>query len=139
MGYREIRTQGNLTRYRNINTEHAPNVDIIEDPSGQHAQQGAGRVHHVAFSVDNRAGQLVLLDRLLEAGFQVTPVIDRNYFFSIYFRAPGGVLFEVATDEPGFTADEAAAELGQNLKLPAQHEALRAKIETVLPELVLPY
>lgn len=135
MGYEEVGTQGNLTRYRNVHTREAGIVDIIEDPIGRHALQGAGRVHHVAFNVDDRAAQLGLRDQLVDAGFQVTPVIDRNYFYAIYFRTPGGVLFEVATNEPGFTADEAEAELGLNLKLPAQHEALRDRIEAVLPPL----
>ncbi|MEM6664919.1 MAG: ring-cleaving dioxygenase [Pseudomonadota bacterium] len=137
MGYEEVGTQGNLTRYRSLNTEDAGIVDIIEDPQGRHARQGAGRVHHVAFNVDDRAAQLVLRNRLIESGFQVTPVIDRNYFFAIYFRTPGGVLFEVATNEPGFTADEAEDMLGQSLKLPAQHEPLRQRIEEVLPPLTL--
>jgi len=135
MGYERVGAQGNLTRYRNLNGDDANIVDIIEDPVGRHAQQGAGRVHHVAFNVENRAAQLALRDQLLAAGHEVTPVIDRNYFFAIYFRSPGGVLFEVATNEPGFTVDEAEDTLGQGLKLPAQHESLRARIEAVLPPL----
>ena len=74
-------------------------------------------------------------ERLVAAGQGVTPVIDRNYFYSIYFRSPGGVLFEVATAEPGFTVDEPLAELGHNLKLPAQHEPLRPQLERILPPL----
>ena len=73
----------------------------------------------------------------MAAGLGVTPVIDRNYFFSIYFRSPGGVLFEIATAEPGFTVDEPLAELGRNLRLPAQHEHLRAELERILPPLEL--
>ena len=73
----------------------------------------------------------------MRAGYQVTPQIDRNYFFSIYFRSPGGVLFEVATEEPGFTADEPVAELGRHLKLPPRHELRRAEIERALPPLAV--
>ena len=101
------------------------------------ALQGGGSVHHIAFSVTDRAAQAEVRDRLVHAGYQVTPQIDRNYFFSIYFRSPGGVLFEVATEEPGFTVDEPVAELGRNLKLPQQHEPLRAEIERALPPLVV--
>ena len=71
----------------------------------------------------------------MENGIQVTPVIDRNYFYSIYFRSPGGVLFEAATDEPGFTADESEEMLGQGLKLPPQYESHRAEIEKILQPL----
>ena len=73
---------------------------------------------------------------LLDTGYQVTPVIDRDYFWAIYFRTPGGVLFEIATNEPGFDRDEDTAHLGEALKLPARHEPLRTQIETILPPLV---
>jgi glyoxalase family protein len=76
---------------------------------------------------------------LLEAGLQPTPVIDRQYFHSIYFREPGGVLFEIATDSPGFAVDEPADRLGHELKLPPQHEPLRDRIELRLPPLTIPY
>ncbi len=89
------------------------------------ARQGAGSVHHVAFSVPSREPQAEVREALGEAGFQVTPQIDRDYFWAIYFRTPGGVLFEIATDEPGFERDEDRAHLGEALKLPAQHAHLR--------------
>lgn len=135
MGYEHVGTQGNLSRYRSLNTGEANVVDIIEDPVGRYANQGAGRVHHVAFAVDNRDDQRALRNTLIENGFNVTPVIDRNYFWAIYFRSPGGVLFEVATNEPGFTADEAEDMLGTSLKLPEQHEHIRDRIEAHLPAL----
>ncbi|MEL7204907.1 MAG: ring-cleaving dioxygenase, partial [Pseudomonadota bacterium] len=87
------------------------------------------------FAVDDRAAQLRVRQALMDTGYQVTPVIDRNYFWAIYFRTPGGVLFEVATNEPGFDHDEDTAHLGEALKLPEQYEAQRAEIERVLPEL----
>ena len=74
-------------------------------------------------------------EKIEKKGLNITPKIDRQYFFSLYFREPGGVLFELATDNPGFTVDESREELGINLKLPAQYEGARAKIEQVLPKL----
>jgi glyoxalase family protein len=74
-------------------------------------------------------------DKVLKKGLNITPKIDRNYFFSLYFREPGGVLFEIATDNPGFDVDESVSELGTNLKLPAQYESNRKEIERVLPAL----
>jgi glyoxalase family protein len=90
-------------------------------------------VHHIAFAVEDRAAQLEVRSALLDTGFQVTPVIDRDYFWAIYFRTPGGVLFEVATHEPGFDRDEEAAHLGEALKLPERYEPRRAEIEAHLP------
>jgi len=92
-------------------------------------------VHHVAFAVENRAAQLEVRKALLDTGYAVTPVIDRDYFWAIYFRTPGGVLFEVATNEPGFDRDEDTQHLGQSLKLPAQHEHLRSVLEQTLQPL----
>ena len=94
--------------------------------------QGAGSVHHIAFAVENRAAQLEVRQALLDTGYQVTPVIDRDYFWAIYFRTPGGILFEVATNEPGFDRDEDTAHLGEALKLPTRYEQFRAQIEDIL-------
>jgi glyoxalase family protein len=137
MGYEALAQEGDRFRYASPSADHARFVDILEQPQGAHALQGGGSVHHIAFSAEDRAAQSALRERLLAAGHAVTPQIDRNYFFSIYFRSPGGVLFEIATEEPGFTVDEPVAELGRNLKLPAQHEHLRAEIERTLPPLRL--
>lgn len=112
-------------------------VDILHSPKDVHALQGAGSVHHVAFSTDSDETQLVVQQQLIEAGYQVTPVQDRNYFNSIYFREPGGILFEVATNPPGFAVDEPVSALGTALKLPAQYESRRAKIESALPEIIV--
>ncbi|MCB0293251.1 MAG: VOC family protein, partial [Calditrichaeota bacterium] len=90
---------------------------------------GVGTVHHVAWRINDDESQLQLRRELLAAGYQVSPVMDRNYFHSIYFREPGGVLFEVATDPPGFAVDEPAESLGQSLKLPPWLEKERALIE----------
>lgn len=99
---------------------------------------GAGTVHHVAWRVANDATELALRDRVIAAGLEPTPVLDRRYFNSVYFREPGGVLFELATDVPGFTVDEDEARLGQSLMLPPRYESRRAQIEAALPPLHIP-
>lgn len=108
-------------------------VDILTSPDGQRARNGVGTVHHVALAIAEAREQLELRDALIKRGIQVTPVMDRSYFQSIYFREPGGVLFEVATLAPGFTVDEPLEELGRGLKLPPWEEVNRADIEAALP------
>jgi glyoxalase family protein len=132
MGYEKFDTQDNVTRFIVPGGNAANAIDIEVTPGAQGAMQGAGSVHHIAFAVENRARQLEVREALLDTGYQVTPVIDRDYFYAIYFRTPGGVLFEVATNEPGFDRDEDTAHLGEALKLPSQHEHLRARLESTL-------
>ena len=110
-------------------------VDLMRSNANSIGRQGAGTFHHVAFRAEDDAAQLEWRGRAAAMGFNVTPVIDRQYFNAIYFREPGGVLFEIATDPPGFAADEAPDELGTHLKLPPRYEARRAEIERVLPPL----
>jgi glyoxalase family protein len=133
LGYQAVGVEDGTRRYASPHARHARFVDIAADAG--RAVQGAGSVHHVAFSVADRAAEMSVRARLVAAGYNVTPQIDRNYFYSIYFRSPGGVLFEVATEEPGFAVDEPVAELGRHLKLPRQHEHLRSELERVLPSL----
>jgi glyoxalase family protein len=111
-------------------------VDLVEAPDAPDARNGLGTVHHVAFAIADADAQLELRRELLRAGRDVTEVRDRTYFQSIYFREPGGILFEVATMAPGFTADEPLDALGQALKLPRWEEPHRAEIEATLPPLV---
>ncbi len=113
-------------------------VDLLCSPETARGHVAAGTVHHVAFRVGSDEDQLECRTILAGGGMNVTPVLDRNYFRSIYFREPGGVLFEIATDPPGFTADEASEDLGSSLKLPEWLEPQRRLIEASLPELVLP-
>jgi phospholipase/carboxylesterase/glyoxalase family protein len=101
-------------------------------------QPGAGTVHHVAWRATDDQEQLSVRSAVVQAGFNPTPVIDRKYFHSVYFREPGGVLFEIATDAPGFAVDEPADQLGHSLMLPPQYEPHRAEIEAVLPAIHLP-
>lgn len=110
-------------------------VDIVEAPSAARGGDGAGAVHHVAFRVADTAAQEALRRRIAAAGHNVTPILDRQYFRSIYFREPGGVLFEVASDPPGFAVDEPAESMGGRLMLPEWLEPQRAAIERALPVL----
>ena len=135
MGYDEIDRQGPTTRFVRPGGNGADRIDVETIPGAPLARQGAGSVHHVAFAVADRARQLEVRKALVDAGMQVTPVIDRDYFWAIYFRAPGGVLFEVATNEPGFDRDEDTAHLGEALMLPRRHEHLRARLERSLEPL----
>ncbi|QFT61746.1 VOC family protein [Roseivivax sp. THAF30] len=129
MGYEKVDAQGEVTRFAIPGGNDANTIDLTKI-AAPHADQGAGSVHHVAFAVEDRATQLAVRRALSDTGYQVTPVIDRDYFWAIYFRTPGGVLFEVATNEPGFDRDEDTAHLGEALKLPSQHEHLRAALES---------
>ena len=130
MNHEEIGTAGAVRRFRVAGGGNGAGiVDLETLPFARPARQGAGSVHHVAFAVADRDSQLGVRKALMDTGYQVTPVIDRDYFYAIYFRSPGGVLFEVATGEPGFERDEDAASLGSALKLPRQHEHMRPFLE----------
>lgn len=110
-------------------------IDLIRTDSPAKARPGAGTIHHVAFRARSDMEQRDWQEVLAAYGHPTTPVIDRQYFNAIYFREPGGVLFEIATDPPGFAVDEPVATLGQALKLPAKYEAMRDRITQILPPL----
>lgn len=134
LGYLPGKTEGN--RHRFVSAGEVANVvDVVVDPKGRRGIHGAGVVHHVAFRAPDDQTQLTMLEQLRADRANVSPVMDRNYFHSIYFREPGGVLFEVATDAPGFVIDEPVEALGTSIKLPAQYEPNREQIEQVLPVL----
>ena len=135
MGYHPQGSEDGTVRYAVDGASTGADIVEIETAAEPPAAQGAGSVHHVAFSVADRAAQLEVRKALSEQGFAVTPVIDRDYFWAIYFRTPGGVLFEVATEEPGFDRDEPREALGEELKLPSQHEHLREFLEEHLQPL----
>lgn len=135
LGYRLL--EQHVNRYRFI-TDAVPNaaiVDLVEIPGEFAGHVAGGSVHHVAFRVANEEVLMDFRSKILNAGLHITEKIDRNYFYSLYFREPGGVLFELATDNPGFSVDEPVAELGSHLKLPAQYEKLRSNLEQTLPAL----
>ncbi|MFW5641986.1 MAG: ring-cleaving dioxygenase [Roseicyclus sp.] len=113
-------------------------VDLMRADEAPVGRQGAGTIHHVAFRAEDDEAHLHWHEAVARAGFGPTPVIDRQYFNAIYFREPGGVLFEIATDPPGFTVDEDQASLGEALKLPEKYEPMRDRIEAVLPPLGRP-
>ncbi len=134
LGYTPTGYEHNRYRYQTDAVETASVIDIVE-LQGERGIGAGGTIHHIAFRVKDEQTQMYFRELILKAGYQITPQIDRNYFFSLYFREPGGVLFEIATDIPGFTVDEPLEELGKNLKLPLQYESRRAQIESVLPAL----
>jgi glyoxalase family protein len=135
LGFTEASREGSITRY----WSGAPLgglVDIYEAKGFLRGRQGRGSVHHIAFRAADDAAQAEMARKLTsELGLHPTEQRDRNYFRSVYFREPGGVLFEIATDIPGFAVDEPVETLGEALKLPAFLEPHRAEIEKVLPSL----
>lgn len=134
-GYHLLETQVNRHRFVTDAIDHAAIVDLVEVAGEKPGLVAGGSVHHVAFRVKNKEVQMQYHKKIVEMGLNITEQIDRQYFYSLYFREPGGVLFEIATDEPGFTADESLEELGTHLKLPPQYEPHRNEIEKVLPPL----
>lgn len=134
-GYQLAEQQVNRYRFVSTVIANAAIVDLVEAPGERPGQVAGGTIHHVAFRVKDDATQLKFRELITKKGLQITPQIDRNYFHSLYFREPGGVLFEIATDNPGFMVDEPLEELGTNLKLPSQYESRRAEIEKQLPKL----
>ncbi len=137
LGYTLAAEGDNRRRFRAA-SDTAAFVDLIEEPEGNRGHFGAGSIHHIAFRTVDDDEQLEYQGALRSAGQEVTAVRDRQYFHSIYFREPGGVLFEIATNAPGFTLDEDVGELGTALKLPPWYEARRAQIEKRLPPIVRP-
>ncbi|WP_159586117.1 VOC family protein [Chelativorans xinjiangense] len=135
MGFKNAAEEENLRRMVRAGGNGAEIIDLKTDPTAGAARQGAGSVHHIAFAVPDSTAQLAVREALVRERFGVTPVIDRDYFLSIYFRAPGGVLFEIATDDPGFARDEDMEHLGEALKLPRQHAHLRPLLESQLPRI----
>jgi len=137
LGFTQTVHSGNRFRYSVGKDATNAAIDIVVDSSLPGSRQSAGSVHHIAWRVADDASQLQWKQKLADAGVYTTDVLDRNYFRSIYFREPGGVLFEIATDTPGFTVDESLAELGFHLKLPGWLEERRSKLERILPPLDL--
>ncbi|MSU25522.1 MAG: ring-cleaving dioxygenase [Opitutus sp.] len=135
MGYRLAAQAGHRSRYTVATGGPGAYVDILTDPGVPRGLDGAGTIHHVAFRVADDAAQCVAHTELTNIGAGVSPVIDRAYFKSIYYREPNGVLFEIATDQPGFTVDEPVETLGTRLSLPPRLEPHRAEIEAALPKL----
>lgn len=138
MGFRELHEHETTKRY--VAGDGGPGriVDVRSVGGFGRGADGVGAVHHVAFAVEDDAAELAMRQRVIEAGMRPTPQVDRTYFRSVYFREPGGVLFELATLPPGFAVDEPPEELGRRLMLPPQYEDRRAELEAMLPPLRLP-
>lgn len=134
---REAQTGGERRRLELPGQAPGRVIELWQGPADAQGRAGAGTVHHIAFRARDRAHQDALAKALRARGLQPTDRKDRNYFESIYFRTPGGLLFEIATDAPGFAADEPADALGRVLKLPPMHEPRRGEIEAALPPLDL--
>jgi glyoxalase family protein len=135
MGFREVGSEGGRRRFQAPGAGPASYLDVVSAAGARAGSLGRGTVHHVAFRVPDDGAQETWRAALLKAGHHVSPVMDRSYFHSIYYREPGCVLFEIATDNPGFAVDEPAATLGEALMLPAQYEEDREKIAALLPPL----
>lgn len=135
LGYELQKQEGGNYRFATGSIDTANVIDIKEDPNARAGRGAGGTNHHIAFRVQNDDILMEYREKVLSAGLDITPKIDRDYFFSLYFREPGGVLFEIATDNPGFTRDEPVEKLGTDLKLPKRYEGFREKIEEALPKL----
>jgi glyoxalase family protein len=140
LGFRAVSEDEGTRRFAISNAPVGGIVDLRAVGGFLRGSEGPGTVHHVAFAVQSAAEQLAMRANLVGAALDPTEVIDRTYFQSVYFREPaGGVLFELATEAPGFTVDEPAERLGEELMLPAQYQALRIQLETTLPAIETPY
>lgn len=135
LGYKLTGQEGNLYRYTTDAVENASIIDILEAPFEGRGNNAGGTIHHIAFRVKDEETLMAYREKVVQYTLGITEKIDRNYFFSLYFREPGGVLFEIATDNPGFGIDEPVSELGKSLKLPPQYESNRKQIEQILPAL----
>ena len=135
LGFREVGIEGDRRRYETEAGGLASRVDLVSAPGSPRGRMGAGTVHHIAWRAADDLEQQTLRGRAIQHGLDPTEVLDRQYFRSVYFREPGGVLFEIATDAPGFDVDESVEELGTHLELPPWLERMRAKIEQALPPL----
>ena len=138
MGFRKAGGEGRRTRFETWRGGPHAILDVVESPEGPEGEESTGTVHHVAWRAADAAQQSEWRQVMVKAGRNVTPVIDRYYFRSIYFREPGGVLFEIATDGPGFTVDETAESLGSSLSLPPWFNVRRDRLDVTLPPIVVP-
>lgn len=134
-GYKLVQQQGQTYRYQSDAVATAAIVDINEDPTAGEGINAGGTNHHVAFRVKDETTLMEFRKKIVAAGHLITEKINRDYFYSLYFREPGGVLFEIATDNPGFATDETVDQLGTSLRLPERYESRREQIERALPVL----
>ncbi|GMA57916.1 hypothetical protein GCM10025858_24190 [Alicyclobacillus sacchari] len=138
MGFQLIEQNGYRFRYEVGEGGPGTIIDVISQADASYGRQSIGSIHHIAWRVANEDELVRWQQKLLDVGLHVTEVKDRNYFKSIYFREPGGVLFELATDPPGFAIDESVENLGSDLKLPEWLEPTRSSLEAQLPPINVP-
>jgi glyoxalase family protein len=134
-GFEPERSEGNRQRFLAKDGPLGRIVDLRVTPGLAHASQGIGTIHHIAFRAADDKAEMAMRERALKLGMQATEQVERLYFRSVYFREPSGILFEIATDRPGFTLDEPKEKLGGKIALPPWYEPRRAEIEAALPPL----
>ena len=141
LGYKMVKSEGNRFRFQQENSQPSTGAKILDVlclPDTTYGRIGIGTVHHIAFRTLSDENQISIRQNIIKIGLNPTPVMDRTYFHSVYFREPGGVLFEIATDPPGFTVDQKVQDLGKKLMLPRWLEPVRERLEKVLPKIELP-
>jgi glyoxalase family protein len=138
MGLEPVSDSGSRVRFQGANKGPGSFVDVVTDPEKPYGHGGFATVHHIAWATEDVDTQLEWHRTITDLGYNISPVMNRDYFKSIYFREPGGVLFEIATMGPGMTLDESPELLGTSLRLPQMYEPIREKIEAALPKLRLP-
>jgi glyoxalase family protein len=138
MGFRPAGHEAGRFRFETAAGGAGATVNVLHDPEAARGEEAVGTVHHVAWRARDDDQELGWREHIIDSGRDITPVIDRKYFHSVYFREPGGVLFEIATDGPGFTVDEPVEALGSALQLPPQYEDRRASLRFNLPPITLP-
>lgn len=134
--YHLVSKEGNISRYQTDAVSQAAFVDLMDWPEAPRGINAGGTNHHVAFRVQDEQALMDIRQKVVARGLHITEKIDRDYFYSLYFREPGGVLFEIATDNPGFAIDETVENLGSTLRLPSRYEEIREQIEESLPVLI---
>ncbi|MGZ5471695.1 MAG: ring-cleaving dioxygenase, partial [Nitrososphaeraceae archaeon] len=139
LGYKMIENEGNRFRFQQVDSKStgAKVLDVLCLPYSYPGMIGIGTVHHIAFRTSSDENQKMIRKNIIKKGLNPTPVIDRTYFHSVYFRELGGILFEIATDPPGFTIDQKIEDLGSRLVLPTWLEPVRESLEKVLPKIEL--
>jgi glyoxalase family protein len=139
MGFHRAAQENNRIRFTAEGRQPGSHIDVRVQPQLVYGHMGSGTIHHIAFRAPDDPSQLEWREVVAGLSLNVTPVLDRCYFHSIYFREPGGVLFEIATDPPGFGIDESLESLGESLKLPPWLEKHRTAIERALPPIAMPH
>lgn len=134
-GYRLLAQEGNFYRYQTDAVENAAIIDLLEMPEAERGLNAGGTNHHIALRVKDEKTLMAFREKIMARGLHITEKINRDYFFSLYFREPGGVLFEIATDNPGFATDETVETLGSALQLPDRYKSMRKEIQKGLPEI----